>query len=155
MVIRGTRGKRFHRPDSARLGDADPLHSIAAAINEQALQYYPPLRRVREYVADNYSNDVSLQRVARIAGIEKKYFSSFFHRKVGICFRHWLAWTRINEATRLMKAEDYAITEVAFASGFKDMRTFERAFTKCRACTPRGYKKRVAPTQQTRVGPTC
>ena len=29
-----------------------------------------------------------------------------------------------------MKAEDYTISEVAYSSGFKDIRSFERAFKK-------------------------
>jgi AraC-like DNA-binding protein len=58
-------------------------------INEWALEYYSPLRKVKHYICQNYSEAISLKRAAQIAGMERKYFSTFFHKKVGICFRYW------------------------------------------------------------------
>ena len=112
-------------------------------INDRAFEYYAPLRKVRAHVEVNYSEDISLERAAQIAGMERKYFSAFFHKKVGICFRHWLMRLRIVEAISLMEAKNYSITEVAFEIGFKDLRTFERAFKKCTGLTPIEFKRRV------------
>jgi two-component system, response regulator YesN len=112
-------------------------------INERALEYYPSLRRVRDYIDKNYSDCISLEQAAQIAGMERKYFSTFFHRKVGVCFRYWLTGVRIKHALRLMKAENISITHAAYATGFNDLRTFERAFKRCIGSTPLQYKNGV------------
>ncbi len=44
----------------------------------------------------------------------------------------------------LLKARDFSITEVAYEVGFRDLRTFERAFKRYALKTPREFKKSVA-----------
>ena len=63
-----------------------------------------------------------------MAAMEKTYFSSFFHSKVGITFSNWLQYLRVAQAVKLLETGDYSITEVAFQVGFNDLRTFERTF---------------------------
>jgi len=115
-------------------------------INESAFEYYARLRRIRQHVEQFYCEPLSLQKAASIAGMERKYFSTFFHRKVGVCFRHWLMWVRIRKAIRLIESEDSSITEVALAHGFTDLRTFERAFKRCTGLTPFQFRKRSRPS---------
>ena len=112
-------------------------------INELAFEYYAPLRKVRQYVGDNYSEHISLENAAQIAGMERKYFSTFFHKKVGICFRYWLMGLRIGKAISIMETENHSITQIAFEIGYMDLTTFERAFKKCTGVTPTEFKKRV------------
>jgi two-component system, response regulator YesN len=112
-------------------------------INEWAFEYYAPLRRVKQYVRDNSAENISLEQVAQIAGMERKYFSTFFHKKVGIRFSDWLRGVRIGNAISLMGDENYSITQVAFKTGFMDLRTFERAFKRCTGFTPREFKNRI------------
>ena len=112
-------------------------------INEWAFEYYAPLRRVKQYVRDNSAENISLEQVAQIAGMERKYFSTFFHKKVGICFRYWLMGVRIGNAISLMEHENQSITQIAFETGFMDLRTFERAFKRCTGFTPREFKNRI------------
>jgi len=112
-------------------------------IKVSAFQYYARLGRIKQHIEQNPSDHMSLEEAARIAGMEKKYFSAFFHQKVGVCFRHWLMWVRINEAKRRMEARNHSITQIAFITGFMDLRTFERAFKKCTGITPRDFKRSV------------
>src|SRR5919106_5635312 len=112
-------------------------------INERAFEYYHCLREIRRFIEEHYMEEISLKKAARVAGLEKKYFSTFFHAKVGVGFKDWLTHLRIARAMDLMKTEDYTISEVAYSAGFKDIRTFERAFKKCTNRTPRDFKNRV------------
>ena len=111
--------------------------------NNIAFQYYPALRRIEIYIQENYFEEVSLETAARIAGLDRKYFSTFFHQKVGVSFCHWLMQTRINKALDFLESEDHSITEIAFAVGYQDLRTFERAFKKCTGRTPSEIKKSI------------
>ena len=114
-------------------------------INVAAFDYYPPLKRVKRFVDKNYFEDLPLKRVAGVAGLEKTYFSSFFHAKAGVCYRDWLAYTRVERAARLLKEQDCSITETAYNVGFRDLRTFERAFKKCLGKTPQAFKIEARP----------
>lgn len=107
--------------------------------------YYPPLQRVREYVEKNLSEPISLREAAGAAGLEEKYFSAFFHRKTGICFRDWLAGRRVDRAIEILTQQDDTITSVGSSVGFQDLRTFERTFKRVKGLTPREFKRSVAP----------
>jgi len=60
-----------------------------------------------------------------------------------------LTYVRVCEAERLIKAEDYSITQLAYKIGFADLRTFERAFKKVTGLTPRDFKKMYNPCPDT------
>ncbi|MGH7489343.1 MAG: helix-turn-helix domain-containing protein, partial [bacterium] len=107
--------------------------------------YYQPLERVREFVEKNLSEPISLRAAASAAGLEEKYFSAFFHRKTGVCFRDWLACRRVDRAIEILTLHDDTITSVAASVGFQDLRTFERAFKRLTGLTAREFKRSVAP----------
>ena len=112
---------------------------------DQKLDYYPRLKRLHQYVEQSYSEPIPLEKAARIAALESSYFSSYFRAKVGITFTDWLRQVRVEKAMELMKVNDFSISEVAGAVGFKDLRTFERAFKRYVLETPREFKKSVLP----------
>ena len=112
---------------------------------DQKLDYYPRLKRLHQYVEQNYSEHIPLEKAAGIAALEKSYFSSYFRAKVGVTFTEWLRQVRVKKAMDLLKAKDFSITEVAYEVGFRDLRTFERAFKKYALTTPREFKKSVCP----------
>ena len=111
-------------------------------VRSSAFRYYPVLKRVKDYVDANLDGDISLGTVADVAGLEEKYFSAFFRQKAGIGFRSWLTQLRIQKAKEMFRDHDHRITHVALSVGFRDLRTFERAFT---GMTPRSYKASVRP----------
>ncbi len=114
-------------------------------INRPAFGYYRRLRRVKSYVEQNYSLPITLGDAARVACLERKYFSAFFRDKTGVCFRDWLAHVRVTRAAELMRHNNHTITNIAHAAGFGDLRTFERTFKKIKGITPRQFKKIVGP----------
>jgi len=114
-------------------------------INERAFLYYTRLQRIQRFVKANPEEKISLREAARVSGISEGYFSSFFHQKVGVCFKDWRAHTQVQHAIRLMKAHNNTITAIGLDSGFRDLRTFERVFKRHTGLTPREYKKAVRP----------
>lgn len=110
-----------------------------------AFSYYEQLRKVKQYFDQHQDESLSLRKAASIAGLEEKYFSAFFHAKTGLCFKDWLACVRVARAIELMRAHDQTITFIAFAVGFQDLRTFERAFKRCTGVTPLAFKSSVRP----------
>lgn len=116
-------------------------------LNEAAFAYYPRLRRLKQFIEENYNRPISLENAADEVGLERTYFSTFFRQKTGVRFWQWLAYVRIQRAADLLRAEDLAITRLAQIVGYEDLRTFERAFKKVTGMTPSTFKKTVRPTE--------
>ncbi len=114
-------------------------------VRKEAFSYYRRLDRVRRYVRTHIGEPITLAEVAGIAGLERTYFSDFFHAKTGVCFRDWLSSVRVGHATELLRARNLSVTEVAFRAGFGDLRTFERACKRWAGMTPIQLKQKLRP----------
>lgn len=115
----------------------------ASKINNRRFAYNRRLERVRRFVEQHYDEPLPLERVAEVAGLERSYFSRYFHEKIGVCYHDWLHWIRINQAIELMHTREMSVTEIAFAVGYQDLRTFERAFGRCTGQCPTALKKEI------------
>lgn len=118
---------------------------VQPAPRDAAFNYYYRLQRVKALVESRPGEEVSLGAAAEAAGLEAKYFSAYFRRKTGLCFKDWLARVRIEQAKAMMRARDYSVAEVAYTVGYKDVRTFQRAFKRLTGITPRAFRARMRP----------
>jgi AraC-like DNA-binding protein len=117
------------------------------SINADAFADVPRLARVKRFIDQHYAEPLPLEIAARVAGLERTYFSRFFRRKTGVGYRSWLLWFRVQRALELMERHDLTITEVALEVGFGNLRTFERVFRRCTGSCPsvvrQGYAGRA------------
>lgn len=108
-----------------------------------AFEYYPSLARVADYVESQHGRRVTLADAARVAGLERTYFSVYFRRRVGVSFREWLRRYRIALAVQLLGKRDLLLERVAYESGFEDRRTFQRAFKAVVGVPPSEFRRRL------------
>ncbi len=118
---------------------------LVERFNQGAFSYYDHLTPVLQFVNVHLSKPISLDAAAKLAGLERKYFSAFFHSKVGITFTEWIRILRVRRSMELMRAHDDSIPRIAFAAGFRDVRTFERAFKRYVGVSPTAYRSSVRP----------
>jgi AraC-like DNA-binding protein len=131
---------------SAAPGVLSELYQLELrTLNERAFSYYPRLERVRNYVEDNLCEEITLEDAAKVAAMERTYFSYFFRQKLGVTFSAWLQYLRVSRALDLIRSRDHSITEVAFAVGFNELSTFQKAFKRWTSLTPRDFKKLARP----------
>ena len=104
------------------------------------------LGKVRLFVKEHLEGDISLE-TADVAGLERHYFSRHFYRAVGVHFREWLHGVRVRSAAKILSKHDESVLDVAYSVGYRDIRTFQRAFKGYFGVTPREYKlgKRPLP----------
>lgn len=120
-------------------------HDRGPQPNDAAFTYYPRLRAVAQYVRTHLSDHIALEDVSQVAGLERKYFSVYFRSKVGLRYTEWLRLVRVQRAKELMDAEDVTIPRLAFSCGFRDVRTFERAFKRLAGVPPVTYRAAKRP----------
>lgn len=95
---------------------------------------------VFDYLDEHYAEDISLEKVADVAGFSKFHFSRLFKQCSGYNFYDYLCYRRIKSAETLLLKPGNSITEVALQSGFSSLSTFNRTFKKVKGCTPSEYR---------------
>src|SRR5215813_11698871 len=110
-------------------------------INTKAFDYFPALRKIRDYFETNYTEPISLKQAASIAGLEEKYFSKIFRTHVGVGFKEWTDLIRIQKAVDALQSEGQPITTVGLSVGFQSSTTFQRLFKKHVRMRPRDFRR--------------
>lgn len=100
-----------------------------------------PMQKALKYIEDNYSQELSLERIAGEANLSRFYFSRLFRKTTGMNFNAYLARVRIEKAAELIGATGRTITEIAYETGFSSIRTFNRAFRGIMGCAPQSLRK--------------
>lgn len=104
-------------------------------------EYNERFGAVKKYIEKNYMYDISLEKIAAIAGYSKYHFSRIFKQYTGSSHIDYVNKVRINIAQKLLLDPDISITEVAMSSGFTSITSFNRVFKEIKHCTPSEFKK--------------
>jgi len=98
------------------------------------------LKRVLDYLRENYNSDFTLEDVAREAGLSKYYLSRVFKEQTGKTLWKYLRDYKIEKAKELLRGGKHTVTEVCFLCGFQNHSYFTRCFQQEVGCTPTQYK---------------
>jgi AraC family transcriptional regulator, melibiose operon regulatory protein len=100
----------------------------------------PQIERVTEFIGRNYAQELSVARLAEVAGLHPNYLMQLFRRTCGMSLWEYVMRLRTSHAQRLLLMTDAKILDVALDSGFGSASRFYESF--CRFCgqTPRQYR---------------
>jgi AraC-like DNA-binding protein len=104
-------------------------------------EYIEKFNKIFDYIDKNYTEDISLDTVADVAGFSKFHFSRLFKQFTDTSFYDYLNLRRIKSAENLLLDPSLPITEVALQSGFSSISTFNRVFKAFKKCTPSEFKE--------------
>jgi AraC family L-rhamnose operon transcriptional activator RhaR len=96
--------------------------------------------KVLDYVKNNYTKEISLSDIARIALLSPNYFCEVFKKATGKNVSGYIQELRIDKACELLKSPNDTIESVAEKTGYHDVGTFRRAFKKVVGKSPREYR---------------
>lgn len=99
------------------------------------------VRKALQYIGKNYSQQLTLEKVALDVGLSPNYFSKLFEHSMGTSFRDYLNHIRIEESERLLLSTNYSLTDIAIAVGYSDQSYFCRIFHKITGITPGQFRK--------------
>lgn len=104
-------------------------------------QYSGQLKQAVRYIDEHYrSEDISLNRVAKVVNLSPNYLSAVFSQEMGTTFVEYLTARRMEKARELLRHSDLRSGEIAAAVGYKDSHYFSFLFKKTQGCTPRDYR---------------
>ena len=98
------------------------------------------IRTALKYIMNHYGHSITLNDVAEEVGLSPNYFSTIFHKIVGMNFREYLNRVRVEESKRLLLSTDYPITDIAIAMGFPDQSYYCKVFKSIVGVTPGKYR---------------
>ncbi len=99
------------------------------------------IQNIALYVQDHYSEELTLESLSKALGYHSCYLSGFINQNFGMNFRTLVNRYRISAAEDLLQNSDATISEIAVASGFATIRSFNRAFEKIRGICPRDSRR--------------
>ena len=99
------------------------------------------LRRVLDYMEHHFAEDISLQTLAREAGISLFHFTRLFKAKLGVTPHRHVVQLRMQHAQTLLRCTDLSIAEVALQSGYVHYGHFAAAFKRTAGTLPKLYRR--------------
>ena len=102
---------------------------------------YRALRRITEYINENFCDSTSLDTIAQITGLSRYYVSHLFKELMNTTFVNYVNELRLTRAAMLLTTTDTPIIEIAGMSGFNNISNFNRAFKMYYDTTPSKYRK--------------
>jgi AraC-like DNA-binding protein len=99
------------------------------------------LKPVLAYIDQTYMQSVTLEDLAKLAGMSPRYFCRFFHALIHRTPMDYLSYYRVERACHLLAATSVTVTETAYRCGFNDSSYFVKIFKKYKGTTPRQYRK--------------
>lgn len=98
------------------------------------------IKEAINYIEQNFQNDISIEDIARVCGINRSYFGKIFKTAVGKSPQEFLMSYRMARATELLKLTTLSIAEIGDAVGYENQLHFSRAFKTVYGISPREWR---------------
>ncbi len=96
--------------------------------------------KVRDFIAQNYSESLTLSSACRMASLCKTYFCRFFKRITGHSLRSYYHVVRVRMAEELLQDKRLSIADVATRLGYDDPNYFSTIYKKITGASPKQWQ---------------
>lgn len=100
--------------------------------------YY--IKEAINYIEQNFQNDITIEDIAAVCGINRSYFGKIFRNSIGRSPQEFLMNYRMVKATELLKLTSLSIAEIGSAVGYENQLHFSRAFKTIYGVSPREWR---------------
>lgn len=123
-----------------RLADAYlEKEAIAEGVAEENAAH-PLIGKATEYIAEHYTQELTLSEVAEYLGISAGYLSTLLNQGLQCSFAEYLNQIRIDRACCYLEQNYLKNYEIAYKVGFRDEKYFCRVFKKVKGISPKEYR---------------
>jgi len=102
---------------------------------------------IMQYIKENISSDLSLQKLAEITYYNPSYLSRIFKQGSGVTLTQYIIDTRIDMAKTLLIDTQLKIYEISQQVGFETSIYFNRVFKKQVGSSPQNFRKMYAQSK--------
>lgn len=99
------------------------------------------IRKIKEYICNNYMNDINLTDAAESAYLSPSSLSKLFHKETGVLFSDYLTQCRLEKAKELLLRTDLKIYEISVKIGYNSEKHFIKQFKKVTGFSPMEFRK--------------
>lgn len=93
-----------------------------------------------KYINQNYTEDLSVEEVARKSMLSQSYFSYLFKSITTKTFTEYLNDLRISKAMELLTSTDKRVLDICHEAGFNNVNHFNRLFRQKTGVSPMSYR---------------
>lgn len=97
---------------------------------------YDCINSVCNYIDENFTSELTINKLAKIAGYSTFHFSRLFKEYKNQTVYSYIIHRRVMYAETLLMMPELNITQVATSCGFESISTFNRVFKNINKCTP-------------------
>jgi AraC-like DNA-binding protein len=122
------------------------------------MAFLPPdrhLLRAKDLVDARYAEPLTVDDLARAAGLSRAHFSREFRRAFGESPHAYLLTRRLERAAALLRTTDRSVAEVCLAVGLQSVGSFTTSFTRMFGCSPTAYRAAHPPASSLALVPAC
>ena len=110
------------------------------------------VNRARDYLAEHYAENISLESLASVANLSAFHFSRVFSEQMGMPPHAFQTQLRVLRAKTLLR-QGWSISEVAAETGFCDQSHLNRQFKRLVVVTPGQYQSSSKNVQDRLMSP--
>ena len=100
--------------------------------------YY--IKEAIHYIEQNFQNDITIEDIAAVCGINRSYFGKIFRNSIGRSPQEFLMNYRMVKAAELLKLTSLSIADIGSAVGYGNPLHFSRAFKTIYGVSPREWR---------------
>lgn len=100
-----------------------------------------PVRQAKQYIQKHFNEQITLEEVSGVVGLNAAYFSVLFKKSEGEGFAKYLINLRIEEAKRLLRETNDSVAQICRQVGYNDVKHFTQTFEKAAGIKPATYRK--------------
>lgn len=98
------------------------------------------IREALAFIEHNFQNDISIEDIAGVCGLNRSYFGKIFRDSLGKSPQEFLLNYRMVKATELLKLTQLSIKDIGNAVGYPNQLHFSRAFKNIYGISPREWR---------------
>lgn len=100
--------------------------------------YY--IQEAIHYMEQNFQNDISIEEIAAVCGINRSYLGKIFRNSIGRSPQEFVMNYRMVKAAELLKLTTLSIADIGNAVGYSNPLHFSRAFKNIYGVSPREWR---------------
>jgi AraC-like DNA-binding protein len=113
------------------------------------------LLRAKDLADARYAEPLTVDDMARAAGLSRAHFSREFRRAFGESPHGYLLTRRLERAASLLRLTDRSVAEICFDVGLSSVGSFTTSFTRTYGASPNAYRARYPPASSMALVPAC